>query len=291
MNIEQQYIKSRKQRLFLSLFINLYLMLVLLGIFAVITLNAGHLNNYFKEKLTLTVYFKEGTARNKIKAVEKQLKNDSLVKSVIFISKEKAAEKAKQILGQDFINVLGENPLQDNIELHFYGQYVNDSIARKFKEKMLQNPTVDDVVYEKAIMHLLNRNIQKIGMVILIFGVFLFFIIYFAIRNTVKLSVYNKRFTIKTMQLVGASEGFIMRPFLYKYSLTGFLAGLLAAVTVFLIFNYAQAFLELDVFRIGLYYYTLLAALVLFAVFISLMTSFWATRSILRMNTDDIHYA
>ncbi len=291
MNIEQQYIKSRKQRLFLSLFINLYLMLVLLGIFAVIILNARHLNNYFKEKLTLTVYFKEGTPRNKIKAVEKQLKNDTLVKSVIFISKEKAAEKAKNILGQDFINVLGENPLQDNIELHFYGQYVNDSIAGMFKEKMLQNPAINDVVYEKAIMHLLNRNVQKIGIIILAFGAVLFLIIYFAIRNTVKLSVYNKRFTIKTMQLVGASEGFIMKPFLLTYSFTGLVAGFLAAVTVYFIFYYVQAYLDLEIFRSGIYYYSVLILLVFFAVFINLFTSFRATRSVLRMHSDDIHYA
>ncbi len=289
MSIESQYYNHRRQRLFMLLALNLYLLLVLLGFFAVLIFNAKHLNNYFKEKLTLTVYFKDGTPRSSIKLLEKQLKNDTLVKSVVFVSKEKSAEKAKKILGEDFIAVLGENPLQDNVELHLYGKYVNDSLVRRFKERLLQNRIVDDVAYEKAIMNLLNRNMKKIGTFILVFGLILLFIIYFSIRNTVRLSIYNKRFTIKTMQLVGATEGFIMRPFLWKYAVTGIITGIAAAASIHAIFYYIDHYIRADLFRNGKLYWIVLISLVLFSPLIVLITTYFSGRKILRMHTDDIH--
>ncbi len=291
MSIEKQYYTRKKNRLFVSLFISLFLMFLLLGIFGLLVLNAGYLNNYFKEQITLTVYFKDKTPRAEIKLIEKRLKNDTLVKSVVFISKEKAAERAKEILGDDFIAVLGENPLQDNVEIHLHGKYVNDRIFSDFRDKLLQNKYVDDVVYEKTILSVLNRNVKKIGTFLLIFSLILLVIIYYTVRNTVRLSIYNKRHVIKTMQLVGAPEGFIMRPYLISYSILGFLAGLAAVAVILLIAWKLRSYFP--AFRLILHqshFYLLMAGLVLFAFLISITTAFFASRSVLRMHADDIHY-
>jgi len=291
MSIEKQYYSQKKNRLYFSLFISLFMMFFLLGIFGLLILNAEYLNNYFKEQLTVTVYFKDGTPRNEIKLVEKKLKNDTLVKNVVFISKEKAAERAKEVLGDDFLAVLGENPLQDNLELHLHGKYVNDDIMENFRDKLLQQKYVDDVVYEKTILDLLNRNVKKIGTFLVAFSLVLFLIIYFTVRNTVRLSVYNKRYVIKTMQVVGAPESFIMRPYLITYSLLGLAAGLAAALAL------SAGALKLQEYFAGLQiilkqsqFYLLLAGLVLFGFLVSLITGFFATRSVLRMHADDIHF-
>ncbi len=290
-NIEQQYYKRKKNKLFVSLFISLFLMFLLLGIFGLLVMNAGYLNNYFKEQLTLTVYFKSQTPRAEIKQMEKSLKNDTLVKSVIFVSKEKAAERAKEILGDDFIAVLGENPLQDNIEVRLHGKYVNDRIFSDFRDRLLQQGFVDDVVYEKTILTALNRNVKKIGTFILIFSIILLIIIYFTVRNTVRLSIYNRRHVIKTMQLVGAPEGFIMRPYLIAYSLLGLFSGLAAAaLLVFASWKLQSYFPAFQLIMHQTQFYVLMAGLILFAFLMSLFTGFFAARSVLRMHTDDIHF-
>jgi len=291
MQFEQRYYSRKKGKLYVSLFISLFLMFFLLGIFGLLLLNAEYLNNYFKEQLTITVYFKDGTPRSEIKLMEKKLKNDTLVKDVVFISKKKAAERAKEVLGEDFIAVLGENPLQDNLELHLHGRYVSDDVIEKFRDKLMQNKYTDDVVYEETILNLLNRNVKKIGTFLLIFSLILLLIIYYTVRNTVRLSIYNRRHVIKTMQLVGAPEGFIMRPYLITYSLLGLGAGLAAALAIGLgAMKLQEYFPGFQIILKQSHFYLLLGGLVLFGLFISLFTGFFATRSVLRMHPDDIHF-
>jgi len=285
------YYRQKKGRLYISLFISLYLLFLLLGILGLLILNAEYLNNYFKEQLTVTVYFKDGTPRSQIKLAEKKLKNDTLVKDVIFISKEKAARKAREILGDDFLAVLGENPLQDNIELHLHGRFVTEEYLEKFRDNLLKNKYVDDVVYEQTILRLLNKNVKKIGTLLLIFSALLIFIIYYTVRNTVRLSIYNRRHIIKTMQLVGAPEGFILRPYVITYALLGLAAGAAAAFTITLTAVKVRRYIPgFSLILKQSHFYLLLAALAVTAFLLSLITGYFATRSVLRMHPDDIHY-
>ncbi|NPA46337.1 MAG: hypothetical protein GXO24_03890 [Chlorobi bacterium] len=291
MKFEQRYYARKRYRLVLSLLVSLYFMFLLLGILGLLILNAEHLNNYFKEQLTITVYFADGTPRKSIKLVEKELKTDTLVKEVIFISKEKAAERARAILGEDFITVLGENPLQDNLEIHLHGRFVTDGIIENFKKRLLQNPRVEDVVYEKTILSVLNRNVKKISTVLLIFSLILLLIIYFTVRNTVRLSVYNRRYVIKTMQLVGAPEGFILRPYVWTYGGLGLLAGGGAALTIWAAaWKLHTLFPAFELIMQKEEFYFLLGGLVVAGFLLSLVTGYLAAKSILRMNPDDIHY-
>ncbi len=291
MQSDSQYYVYKRNNLYFSLFVSLFLMLFLVGAFGVLLINGEYLNRYFKEKFTLTVYYKPGTARSEIKKDEKRLKADSLVREVVFISKERAAQKAKQILGQDFVAVLGENPLQDNLEIHFKAPYVDEQIIKRFKDRLMQNPHVDEVSYEKTVLELLTRNLRKIGMITLGFALIFLLVILYLIKNTVKLNIQSKRHLIKTMQLTGASEGFIMRPFLLKNTLTATLAGLAAGLTVWYLlelFAHYLSGLNLDYIRRN----TMLWLLILWVagVVFTLMTTYFSARRILRMREEEIHF-
>ncbi len=291
MNVEKQYTRYRKQNLYITLFISLFLMLFLLGVFGVLLINANHLNKYFKEKFTITVYFKQGTPVAVIKKTEKKLKNDTLVKDIVFISKERAAEKAKEILGEDFIEILGTNPLQDNLEIHLNARYVNDSIVKNFSSKLQKNKQISEVAYEQAVLDLLNKNIRQIGIIIMGLGLVLLFIIWLLIRNTVRLSIYNRRHIIKTMQLVGAPEGYIIRPIVWKNMLTGLLASVTAGASIYAALYYLKKYFQGLTFLSGLETYLyLFGGLIVFSLIITVFTSYFATRRILRMHADDIHF-
>ncbi len=291
MNYDKQYYTYRRNSLYLSLFVSLFLMLFLLGLFGVILINAEYLNRYFKEKFTLTVYYKSSTPRSVIKQDEKRLKADTLVKEVVFISKEKAAERAKELLGEDFIAVLGENPLQDNLEIHLHAPYVNERTVKAFKERLMHNPHIDEVAFEETVLDLLDRNVRKIGMVTVVISALFLIVILFLIRNTVKLSIQTKRHIIKTMQLVGASPGFIMRPFLWKNTLTGLLAGLAASGVIWGGLHYVSRYLQaLDIAGLQRKTLMMLGALVLFGILLSFVTTYFAARRILRMRTEEVHF-
>jgi len=291
MNYDKQYYTYRRNSLYLSLFVSLFLMLFLLGLFGVILINAEYLNRYFKEKFTLTVYYKSSTPRSVIKQDEKRLKADTLVKEVVFISKEKAAERAKELLGEDFIAVLGENPLQDNLEIHLHAPYVNERTVKAFKERLMHNPNIDEVAFEETVLDLLDRNVRKIGMVTVVISALFLIVILFLIRNTVKLSIQTKRHIIKTMQLVGASPGFIMRPFLWKNTLTGLLAGLAASGVIWGGLHYVSRYLQaLDIAGLQRKTLMMLGALVLFGMLLSFVTTYFAARRILRMRTEEVHF-
>ncbi len=291
MNVEKQYTRYRKQNLYITLFVSLFLMLLLLGIFGILIINANHLNQYFKEKFTITVYFKQGTPVATIKKTEKRLKTDTLVKDIVFISKERAAEKAKEILGEDFIEILGTNPLQDNLEIHLNARFVNDSIVKNFTRNLQKNKHIQEVAYEQAVLDLLNKNIRKIGIIILGLGLVLLFIVWLLIRNTVSLSIYNRRHIIKTMQLVGAPESYIIRPIVWKNMITGLLASVLAGASLYAGLFYLKKYFEGLTFLSGLNTYLyLFGGLIIFSLVITLLTSYFATRRILRMHADDIHF-
>jgi len=291
MNYDKQYYTYRRNSLYLSLFMSLFLMLLLLGLFGVILINAEYLNRYFKEKFTLTVYYKSGTPRSIIKQEEKRLKSDTLVKEVIFVSKEKAAEKAKELLGEDFIAVLGENPLQDNLEIHLHAPYVNEETIKDFKDRLMHNKHIDEVNYEQTVLDLLDRNVRKIGMITLGISILFLIVILLLIRNTVKLSIQTKRHIIKTMQLVGASPGFIMRPFLWKNTLTGLLAGLAASGVIWGGLHYVSRYLQaLDIAALQNKTLMMLAALTFFGMLLSFITTYFAARRILRMRTEEVHF-
>lgn len=210
--------------------VSIALVLFLLGVFALFMMHAHQLSNYVKEHLGFEIVMNSNAKEADILSLQKQLDTMPAVKSTAYITKEEAMARLSEDLGEDFLEWLGneENPLLPSIDVRFKADYANaDSIA--VVERFLQNnPDIKEVYYRKSLVDSINNNIRRIAIVLMAVSLVLLFIAVALIRNTIRLSIYGKRFLVRSMQLVGATERFIRRPFLRSGVSQGFLGGLLA---------------------------------------------------------------
>lgn len=210
--------------------VSIALVLFLLGVFALFMMHAHQLSNYVKEHLGFEIVMNSNAQEADILSLQKQLDTMPAVKSTAYITKEEAMARLSEDLGEDFLEWLGneENPLLPSIDVRFKADYANaDSIA--VVERFLQNnPDIKEVYYRKSLVDSINNNIRRIAIVLMAVSLVLLFIAVALIRNTIRLSIYGKRFLVRSMQLVGATERFIRRPFLRSGVSQGFLGGLLA---------------------------------------------------------------
>ncbi|HQF49140.1 MAG TPA: permease-like cell division protein FtsX, partial [Flavobacterium alvei] len=211
--------KFQKRRLLSSYFsvvLSVFLVLFLLGILGFFIINSRKLANNFREEIAMTVFFKNDANDTILKAFAKELKVAKFTKSFVYVSKEKAAKEHTDIIGEDFMTFLGTNPLQNSYDIHLKADYVErDSIA-KIESLLHKNPMVSDIVYDKQLVNLVNDNIKKVSMWILIISIFLTFVAVLLINSSLRLSIYSHRFIIKTMQMVGATKAFIRKPFVMR---------------------------------------------------------------------------
>lgn len=210
--------------------VSITLVLFLLGAFAIFMMHARKLSNHVKENIGFEIVMNSDVKEANILRLQKELDAMPAVKSTEFITKEEAISRLSEDLGEDFLEWLGpeENPLLPSIDVRFHAAYANaDSIAM-VETIILDNPDVKEVYYQKSLVNLINDNIRKIAIVLMVVSLALLFIAIALIRNTIRLSIYSKRFLVRSMQLVGATESFIRRPFLKQGVSQGFFGGLLA---------------------------------------------------------------
>ncbi|MGC8803988.1 MAG: cell division protein FtsX, partial [Bacteroidales bacterium] len=205
--------------------ISLTLVLFMLGIVGWLLLNSKKLSDAVKEHITLTIVLHDSINSEDINLIQDEIRSMKYIKSFRFISKEQAAEEFSRQVGEDFVNLIGYNPLLPSVEATLHAQYASTPFIQLIESKLKKNPLVKEVIYEKSLIHLVNQNIRNISLIILGFSALLFLIAISLINNNVRLLVYSKRFIILTMQLVGATRRFIRRPFLYKSLLQGLIAG------------------------------------------------------------------
>jgi cell division transport system permease protein len=287
---QEKFNKRRLQSSYLSTVVSVSLVLFMLGLLGLIVLHAKKLSDYVKENIGVSIIIKEETQQQDILKLGENLKGAPYVKSSSYITKEQAAAKLQQDLGEDFLKFLGYNPLLSSYEVRLKAEYANNDSIKILEKTFLQNAIVKEVFYQKSLVELVNENIQKIGLVILGFSTLLMLIAIALINNTIRLSIYSKRFIIKSMQLVGATQGFIRKPFL----LNGLLQGLIAAfVAIFLlagVLYFAQQeipeLVELQDIQLFASLSGMVAAL---GMFISLISTFFAVRKYLKINTSDLY--
>lgn len=223
--------KGAKRRLrssYITSVISISLVLFMLGLMGLLILNAKQLSNYVKENIGLSIILKDNIKEVEIRRLQKLLDATSYVKSTEFVDKETAAKELQKELGEDFISFLGYNPLLATIDVKLYAEYANsDSIAAIEKDLSKYNQ-IQEISYQKSLVHLVNENVKKISLIILAFSGLLFIISFTLINNTIRLSIYSQRFLINTMQLVGATRGFIRKPFMGTSLLHGVLGALIA---------------------------------------------------------------
>ena len=206
------------------------LVLFLLGAFAIFMMHARKLSNHVKENLGFEIVMNSDVKEANILRLQKELDAMPAVKSTEYITKEEAISRLSEDLGEDFLQWLGNeaNPLLPSIDVRFHAAYANTDSIAVIESQLLENTDIKEVYYQKSLIDLINNNIRKIAIVLMIVSLALLFIAVALIRNTIRLSIYSKRFLVRSMQLVGATESFIRRPFLKQGVSQGFFGGLLA---------------------------------------------------------------
>ena len=223
--------KGTKRRLrssYITSVISISLVLFMLGLMGLLILNAQQLSNYVKENIGISIILKKNVKEVEIRRLQKTSDATNYVKATHFVDKKTAAKELQKELGEDFISFLGYNPLLASIDVKLYAAYANsDSIAKIEKDFTKYNP-VQEVYYQKSLVHLVNDNVKRISLILLAFSALLLLISFTLINNTIRLSIYSQRFIINTMQLVGATRSFILKPFMGKSLLHGILGALIA---------------------------------------------------------------
>jgi cell division transport system permease protein len=285
--------KFQKRRLISSYFsvvLSIFLVLFLLGMLGFFIINSKKLADDFKEKIAMTVFFKNEANDSIIKAFDGELKKAPFAKSYVYVTKEAAAKQHTDIIGEDFLEFLGENPLQNSFDIHLKADYVVKDSITKIESSLRKNAMVSDIVYDKQLVNLVNDNIKKVSMWILIVSVFLTFIAVLLINSSLRLSIHSHRFIIKTMQMVGATKSFIRKPFVMRSLKLGLLGAGLAIIALIGVLIYVQTNFP----NLGILDDKLLIALVLLAVLgvgilITWLSTYFATQRFLNLRTDDLY--
>ena len=227
-NRETGFSKTRLRSSYLTLVISISLVLFLLGVLGLILINAKELSDYFRESLSFSVMLDDDAKEADIRMLQKDLDAKLFVKSTEYVSKDEAAVKMKEDLGEDFISFLGDNPLPPSIDVYLFAGYTSPDSVAKIEKYIMEYPFVKEVYYQESLLFLINENVRKISFFLLVISSFLFMIALTIINNTIRLSIYSRRFIIRTMQLVGATRAFIRRPFLVQSAFQGLIAALIA---------------------------------------------------------------
>ena len=226
---------SSKRRVAGSYFMSMMsiaLVLFLLGVFALLMMHAHKLSNHLKENIGFEVVMNSNVKEASILKLQKELDAMPAVKSTEYITKEEAIRRLSEDLGEDFLQWLGneENPLLPSIDVRFNADWANNDSLHVIKTQLLKNKDVKEIYYQKSLVNLINQNVKRIGFALMIASLVLLIIAIALIRNTIRLSIYSKRFLVRSMQLVGATPAFIRKPFVRSGISQGFFGALLADV-------------------------------------------------------------
>ena len=273
-----------------SVIISLSLVLFVLGLLSLFLINAQRLTNYVKENIGFSIMIKENIKEIELIEFNKILDGESFTKSTEFISKEAATKDLENELGEDFVNFLGFNPIMASIDVKLNSSYANNDSLNNISSLLQKNKIVHEVYYQKNLIEKLNNNIRKISFFLFAFSLILFFIAFALINNTIRLSVYSKRFVIRTMSLVGAESQFIQKPFLINAIYQGLYSAIFA---VFLLIGSIQLIQKEtanilninDLQIIGIVFIVLFCS----GVIISVASTFFAVRRFIYSNEDELY--
>jgi len=264
----------------------------MLGILGFLLLSAEKVANRVKENIKLSILIGDDVKENDIIKLQKHLDRQTYIKETCYVSKEDAATALSNDLGEDFISFLGYNPLKSSIEVYVKSGYANNDSLKMIKNELIsKNTIIDEVQYHEPLVQAINNNIRKISLIIVAFSAVLTLISLVLINNTIRLFVYSKRFIIRTMQLVGATEAFIRRPFLRRGVFQGFLSALLAIGMIITALYFAYGEVP-ELFDIEFYdtIFILFGLVIVIGMLMSWIASYFSMRKYLKINTEDLYY-
>ncbi len=263
----------------------------MLGILGLILINARKLSDYVREKIGFTLVLNDNAKEVEIMRIQKMLNSREFVKSTRYIDKEEASRELTEELGEDFTGFLGYNPLFASIEVKLYAQYTNPDSLNFLEKEFLSIQQVKEVYYQKNLVAVINQNVKRISLVIMVISALLTFIFISLINNTIRMSVYSKRFTINTMQMVGASNALIRKPFLLQSLWLGIYGSLAANLIIFAgIYwykNELQGIISLNDINVFAYVFLGVTSL---GILFSFLSTYFAVNKFLRMKFDEMFY-
>ena len=286
--------KHQKRRLISSYFsvvLSIALVLFLLGLLGMLVLNAKTISNNFKERVVMTIYLNNSAKKVEINQLEKSLALSNYVKSTKYVSKEDAAEFMEGEYGEDFLDDVGYNPLQNSIDVNLKAEFVTAHHLDSISQITLNKKFVDDVRYDKDLVAIMNNNVKRISLWILIISALFTVIAVLLINSSIRLSVYSKRFIIKTMQMVGATKHFIRRPFILKSVNLGIIGSIMALIGMAIVFYYInKTFHELQALNSPILIASLFAGVFTMGIVITWISTYFATQRFLNLKTDQLYY-
>jgi cell division transport system permease protein len=289
--VSEKYTKRKLTGSSITTVVSISLVLFMLGLLAIIILNTRKLSDNMKENIAVQVILNDNAKEVSIQRLTKTLDAADYVRSTEFITKEEAAKRLQEDLGEDFVEFIGYNPLLPSINVHLKAEFANNDSLAWIEKELLSNNLVKEVNYRKSLISNINENLKKISIVILIFSGLLMLIALALINNTIRLSIYSKRFIIKTMQLVGATQSFIRRPFVLQGIKHGIVAALIAIAMLMGVLSFAQKQLpELAELQDQKMLLTLFGVVIVIGIFIAWISTALAVRKYLRLKADDLYY-
>lgn len=287
----ERYQKRKLISSYFSVVLSIGLVLFLLGILGVLVLNTKKMADHFKEQITISVFLKENAKEVEVDQLQKSLAMAEYTKTAIYVSKEEAAEQHSEEIGENFVDFLGYNPLKNSIDVQLNADFVSPEQIEEIATGISKKNYVDEVSYDKPLVGLLSENVKKISFWILVASAIFTFIAVLLINSSIRLSIYSKRFIIKTMQMVGATKIFIRRPFLWTNIKLGMLGAVIALLALWgVLFYLDRNFTEFNVFQDSTLLIILFVSVFALGVLISLLSTYFATQRFLNLRTDELYY-
>lgn len=289
--VQPQKLKKRIFKSYVTSTVSIAMILFLIGVLGIVLLNAERLAKYVRENIGFTLVLNDNVQASEIEKLQKALKETEFVKSVEYVDKETAAARLKEELGEDFTGFLGYNPLLSSIDVKLLANYANAEKLAVLEKEFMEYPQVKEVLFQRDMVNIINENVKKIGIVLLLFSGLLLFIFSALINNTIRIAIYSQRFIINTMLLVGATESFIRAPFIKRSLRFGIIGALAANVLLFIMmFSYSQelkGIVDMEDFKI----FGIVFVVVFFlGILISWSSTYLAVNKFLRLKFDELFY-
>ena len=285
---------SKNKRLlssYFSVILSVSIVLFMMGAFFIIAFNAKKISDDFKEKIPITIYLKNNAKKIETEQLIKKLNLKDYTNSISYISKEKGAEMLINEIGEDFIEFYGTNPLLNSIDVFLKSEFVTTLVFDEITNELNNTDFIDEIIFDAPLISLINDNINKIKYWILSIALFFLSISIIVINSSIRLSIYSNRINIKTMQMVGATKGFIRKPFIWNGIQLGFIGAIVSLIALSVVIYYIDQ--KIPSLQLTSDYTTLAylgGGILIIAFVISWLSTFFATQRFLNLQTEELYY-
>ena len=288
---EIKIMKRRLANAYLSSVISISLVLLLVGVASMLLVNAKSVSDYFKENMQVSVLLKDSVSEEKARSFAEQLQQKAYIKTTTYISKEQGQMELAQMLGEDFLDIFETSPVPASVEITLDADYVSSDSLQVVKDDISKSSLVAEVNYQGSLVDALNANLSRISLVLAFFITLMLFISFVLINNTVRLNVFNRRFTIHTMQLVGATRQFIRAPFMVQAAFQGIFSAFIAIIAlIIMLFFLRNGFEQMfEIFRLELL--LLVMGIVLVSgLAICMISTYFVVNKLVSLKKDELYY-